>query len=341
MEVNRSFIGRRIVKTALAAGLAYFLSGLLNSHSPIFAIIAVIITMQQTVYETIQSSITRILGTMMGLIIGGLFFTFIPSNGLTVGIGILLTMTICVRCHWDSACSIAAMAFVFFTASADQELIDGVYRMVDTIIGIGLSIIINYAFPNRIIREEFESAIDDILDEILDFMKMNMIQYNNHQIQPEKIMEKEEWIGAKFEAAKEKRYQYSNEAKYQKFSLDKIEAFDKKFEVLQRIWVHARQISFQVLEKQGVNKNIRHFFINLELELEHLIEILKDKGIEKVDKKLYVKSENLIQMILLEMEEEGMDSYHLKREEKRVITNILYDWHKMIEFLIELNETSI
>ncbi|MDT2191533.1 FUSC family protein [Paenibacillus larvae] len=66
-------IGMRNVKTAIAVLLCILILRLFQIESPFYACIAAVITMQNTVEDSYETGINRIIGTLIGAAIGLVF----------------------------------------------------------------------------------------------------------------------------------------------------------------------------------------------------------------------------------------------------------------------------
>lgn len=85
-------IGLRTLKTSLAVGISMLTVDLLNLHSPLFAGIGAISSMQSSVSESLKSGKNRMLGTIVGAVVGIIFSALLPHNYISLSIGIILTI---------------------------------------------------------------------------------------------------------------------------------------------------------------------------------------------------------------------------------------------------------
>lgn len=163
----------RTVKTALAAtaclllftGLEYAGSLLaqtgwglladvgvfLTKQQPIFGCVAAVICMQQTVRHSMSHGLNRLIGTIVGGVVG-LFFFWINLNVwdgrlqiLWVALGSVLAIWLVLLMKKPQACAICAVTFLIILVAVDRDTpyLYAVNRMLDTALGIAVSVAVN------------------------------------------------------------------------------------------------------------------------------------------------------------------------------------------------------
>jgi uncharacterized membrane protein YgaE (UPF0421/DUF939 family) len=96
-------IGERVVKSALAAGIAWFLITHFTDHSrPILAPLTALYAIQVTVAQSLAGSVQRILGLVAGLLVAFFVELWLGPNSLAIGLGVLIALTIGVRLRLDT-----------------------------------------------------------------------------------------------------------------------------------------------------------------------------------------------------------------------------------------------
>lgn len=167
-------IGMRTIKTSIAVllcmlifKLLFVLSGyipndetptnivlnfLLERENPIFACIAAIVVMQTTFKDSVELSSSRIWGTAIGAYFG-LAFLWIDSNVLNRKLNILFTfigviaiISFCNLIKKSYSISIALVTFLIIMITVDQvePYLYAANRIIDTAIGICISLLVNY-----------------------------------------------------------------------------------------------------------------------------------------------------------------------------------------------------
>ena len=165
-------VGMRMVKTAVAVVLCYFIFlpfwlrtpvgeyDPLQDVGPFYACIAAIICMQSSVEQSVRQGVSRVIGTCIGGLVG-LAILFVDDLlnqpiflGLMIGLGIILTMWICNLIHRPAACSIGSIlvCVVILNHGGQERYFYTLFRVMETIVGIVVAVAINRLLPDR--REE-------------------------------------------------------------------------------------------------------------------------------------------------------------------------------------------
>lgn len=145
-------IGLRNIKTAISATLCAIIYQCIN-RNPTFACIGAVFGMDNSVPSSLKTGGNRLIGTMIGGIIGMLFYSlslmmsykFITHIVLIfVGIIFLIYMSQLLNC----ANAIQAGSVVFFivmlNTPEDQYFMYAINRIIDTAFGVTMSIVINW-----------------------------------------------------------------------------------------------------------------------------------------------------------------------------------------------------
>ena len=173
MDRNRfPGVGMRMVKTAVAVVLCYFIFlpfwlrtpvgeyGRLKDVGPFYACSAAIICMQSSVEQSVRQGVSRVIGTCVGGAVG-LAILFVDDLlnrpiflGLMIGLGIILTMWICNLIRRPAACSIGSIlvCVVILNHGGPDRYLYTLFRIMETIVGIAVAVGINRFLPDR--REE-------------------------------------------------------------------------------------------------------------------------------------------------------------------------------------------
>lgn len=166
-------IGMRVVKTAASvlvcmllfhgftvlsgfvaadgSTLSRLLLFLLNRPNPIFACVAAVVAMQSTWDDSLEKGGARIWGTGIGGVFGLLFLwldTLIWErrlNMLLAFIGIFVVTYICLLLRHNTSVPIALVTFliILITVNEQEPYIYALNRILDTSIGIGVSLLVN------------------------------------------------------------------------------------------------------------------------------------------------------------------------------------------------------
>ncbi|WP_026476782.1 FUSC family protein [Alkaliphilus transvaalensis] len=138
-------IGLRTIKTGIAVSLSMLVANLLQIGSPFFAMVAALIAIQPTITDSWKIGFNRMLGTLIGAIMGVVFAIILPSNFILAGIGIIILIYLMNRLGWNEAINIAGVVFIVVFLGEDSDHISyALNRLYDTFIGIGIAVIVNY-----------------------------------------------------------------------------------------------------------------------------------------------------------------------------------------------------
>lgn len=91
------------IRTALAAALAYWITGLLGLPGGYWAAISAIVVMQSEVGATLLASRDRLAGTAMGAVVGWLISQIWHDSILMFAVGVLVVMVLCSALHFKNA----------------------------------------------------------------------------------------------------------------------------------------------------------------------------------------------------------------------------------------------
>ncbi|ABR50839.1 conserved hypothetical protein [Alkaliphilus metalliredigens QYMF] len=138
-------IGLRTLKTGLAVTLTLFVYYLLGMDDPFFAAVAAIIVMQPTVSDSWKMGFNRMLGTLIGAMIGLAFVLIAPGNPIVAGVGIIVLIMIMNKLNWKASTSIATIGFIaIFLNTEGGHIAYTLHRLFDTFVGISIGVVVNY-----------------------------------------------------------------------------------------------------------------------------------------------------------------------------------------------------
>lgn len=173
--------GLRAVKTALAVFLCLAVEALLGRTNPFYGCIAAVVCMLPTYRQTFHTGLNRMIGTLAGGLFGYLLLEasrFLPYYN--DGVNLLLVPAVMLGVIYllnvlgiQGAISIGCIVFLGITVypgrSVDNALLFVVNRMIDTLIGILIAMIVNRVIaPRRSLAPEPPDAKElEALDEAL------------------------------------------------------------------------------------------------------------------------------------------------------------------------------
>lgn len=163
-------IGLRNIKTSIAVLLSFLVFRFIGREYPIYACIAAVICTKDTVQNSFEISRDRLIGTLVGGIIGAFFLKIIANTGAGISfefiasLGIVVVIYLCNLINEKGSVSLACVVYLLIVLNFKGS--DGAApytyafnRMVDTTIGIALSLFVNrYFFPLKKSPEKEEGS---------------------------------------------------------------------------------------------------------------------------------------------------------------------------------------
>ncbi len=145
-ELRALVPGMRTLKTAITVVLCVALGHASPYASPFFIALAGIITIQVSTIDSYKMGRTRILGTVVGALVGLVFAVIGPENPLLAGVGIVVVIQICDKLKWNPAIQIATVVFMAIMTNmrGHDPLTYSLSRLADTSIGVLVALGINY-----------------------------------------------------------------------------------------------------------------------------------------------------------------------------------------------------
>lgn len=168
-------IGMRNIKTGIAVMICVLIGNLFLDNS-FFAVIACVISMQNTVKASLKTGINRISGTVVGGIVGFIFALISPGNPILCGLGIMTTIYICNVLGLRLGTNVAYVTFssIQLGVGTANPIEYSIYRVIDTSVGVLIGIIVNYMvarpdYTKDILNEfrEIELNTVDLIEEKL------------------------------------------------------------------------------------------------------------------------------------------------------------------------------
>lgn len=178
-------IGFRNIKTAIAVFLCLVVSKILKLEYSFYAVIAAIISMESTISRSFITGKNRMLGTILGAVIGLLFALIKPESPILCAIGIVIIISLCNRLKWSKSVTIAGIVFIAIMVNMNGKnpWLYSLNRIIDTFIGITIAVLVNYFIvpPNGLYKLH-----EDCLS--LSDMFSNIIENSITNIKSDKIL---------------------------------------------------------------------------------------------------------------------------------------------------------
>ena len=165
-------IGLRNVKTAISVLICLVLFQLFE-RNPVYACIAAVVSMQNTLENSIAIGADRLIGTAVGGAIGLLFilskllFFNIWVYFVITAIGVVIVIYANVLIKKPGSVAISCVVFLIIMINAEnvqtttaEALIYAVNRILDTAIGVAIAVAINFVIKRRkYVAKEIEVVV--------------------------------------------------------------------------------------------------------------------------------------------------------------------------------------
>ncbi|MCC3869034.1 FUSC family protein [Terrisporobacter mayombei] len=146
----QNIIGMRTMKTGTAVMLCCILTNFAVDNM-FYCATACVVTMQDTIKTSFKMGPQRVLGTLIGGLIGFLLVLIFPANPILCGIGIMIVIKFCDMFKLSSLVVSSVTFFSLYLGYVDSApLVYSIQRIIDTSVGVIMGLIINYsvARPN-------------------------------------------------------------------------------------------------------------------------------------------------------------------------------------------------
>lgn len=157
----------RLLKMSLAAGLAWYLASLVSPHrNPYFAPLAVVITFQSTVADTVAKAWYRVAGIVGGVAVALLISQWLHVGAVTIALAVLIGVAIASALRLDPQIisQVGVTVVMVLASSATPHYAE--YRIFETLLGAVVGVVVNALLMPRnglTLAEERVLAVADLL----------------------------------------------------------------------------------------------------------------------------------------------------------------------------------
>ena len=212
---------KHAVKTALAAVTTYALTTLFGLPQGYWAVISVIIVMQNNLGSSFQVGVNRIIGTAVGAILGAACLTLLGSGAMALGIGVGLTILVCayfIHLHESFRMAGLTATIIILLGNQSGTFLDyAVFRFLE--IGLGVAVALAFSafiWPSRAGRQFKEGVAKALLDEAAFYSILLSCR-----VSPDCNQQDEQAASASLEATREKNRSLLEETKREPAGLSK------------------------------------------------------------------------------------------------------------------------
>lgn len=136
---------KQALKTGLAAVLALYLARFLRLPESYWAAISAVIVMYSDVTRTIRASGFRLVGTAIGVTIGGGFAALFGDRLWAFGVAITLTVLVCALLGFADAARLAgvAVAIVMLISHTGKPWTVALHRFLEVSFGMVIAVLVS------------------------------------------------------------------------------------------------------------------------------------------------------------------------------------------------------
>lgn len=144
-------LGLRIIKTGIAVTLCAVISYLLKLNFTFLAVVAAVASMEQSIDQTVKAGRNKMIGALIGALLGGAAATFLPANAGICGIGIIIVLYFCHFFRLQEAELLSILVFsaiLYGSAGRMRPWENTVSSVEEALIGIAAAVLVNLTvFP--------------------------------------------------------------------------------------------------------------------------------------------------------------------------------------------------
>ncbi len=167
-SLDRIGLDERVLKTALAAGLGWWLARVaVGAARPYFAPLAAILIVQATVAQTVSRGVQRVAGVLLGVLVAMAVTRFWGLTAWSIGGMVLAALALgsLTRLGGHGASQVAVSALLVMIVGAQTRVEYAWLRVVETLVGAAVGVVVCALLvpPNYLPRAE--QALTDLLRE--------------------------------------------------------------------------------------------------------------------------------------------------------------------------------
>ncbi|MFD1899148.1 FUSC family protein [Enterococcus termitis] len=164
-------IGMRTFKTGISVFLCILVSILLKRETYVVAAITTVFTLREDMENTIKYGKHRIIGNVLGAIMSVAVIAVFNLLGRTEIVQLIFIPTIitlmiallaCFGYHEGTVGACATLLTIVFMIPSDQSYGYAFARVVDSFIGMGIALLVNYTIPLKLTKKQMQVAKEEV-----------------------------------------------------------------------------------------------------------------------------------------------------------------------------------
>ncbi len=170
---------KQAIKTAVAGVISLWVTNLFHLPQGYWAAISALIVMQSNVGATLSASRTRLAGTAVGAVIGGLFFALWGANTLAFALAVAIAFLVCDVLHLAESQRLATVtvAIIMLVGQTSSAWVIALHRFSEVALGILIALAVSLiVWPNHA-RRRVRQGLADALMKLRDLYLAVMSSY--------------------------------------------------------------------------------------------------------------------------------------------------------------------
>jgi uncharacterized membrane protein YgaE (UPF0421/DUF939 family) len=147
--LRRIGAGERVIKTALATGIAWWLGSMIPGvSSPYLAPLGALLVMQITIADSMKAATQRMVGVVIGVIVALILLQILGVSALTISLVIMLSLMTgtLLKLEAQGVSQVAVSALLVVAVGGESTVGFAYHRILETIIGLSVGVVVNFVF---------------------------------------------------------------------------------------------------------------------------------------------------------------------------------------------------
>jgi uncharacterized membrane protein YccC len=157
---------KQAIKTAIAGLISLYVTHLFHLPQGYWAAISALIVMQSNVGATLNASRTRLAGTVVGALVGGIFVALLGTNMMGFALAVAIAFFVCNLLHLTESQRLATVtvAIIMLAGQTDSAWIIALHRFSEVALGILIALLVSLTlWPNHARRSVRQGLADTLV----------------------------------------------------------------------------------------------------------------------------------------------------------------------------------
>lgn len=184
IEYIDKVIGLRTIKTAIAVFLSVVVANWIGLSYPLFVAMTAIFSMDKTPMRTLIVGRNRVVGTILGAVVGVAFATIDRGNPFMCFLGMLVLISLCKKLKVTESVVISGIVFMAIMVHIDgtTPIMYGMSRTFDSIVGLAIAFLVNLLiFPMYNVKR-FPYMLNSLREDIVYAMEHDIVDLKSMNI---------------------------------------------------------------------------------------------------------------------------------------------------------------